>query len=298
MLAVIEVERLTKRFGSTLAVDDLSFRVEPGRLTGFLGPNGAGKTTTLRALLGLVRPTAGSTALFGRPYPELDSAMRRVGAVLEASSYHPGRSGRNHLRVLATAAEIPASRVDEVLELVELGAHARRRVRGYSLGMRQRLSIAAALLGDPAALVLDEPANGLDPQGTRWLRDLLRGLADEGRTILVSSHVLAEVEQLADEVVIIHRGRLVLHAPIGDVVARSTGGTRVRTPTPERLLDVLAAAGIAVSRSAPDALTAEERPERVGELAAEHGIVLHELGEDAATLEEGFLALIAGEEGS
>ena len=295
---MIEVERLTKRFRSTLAVDDLSFRVEPGRLTGFLGPNGAGKTTTLRALLGLIRPTAGSTAVFGRRYRDLDSPVRSVGAVLEASSYHPGRSGRNHLRLLAAAAQIPVSRVDEVLDLVELRPAAARRARGYSLGMRQRLSIAAALLGDPEALVLDEPANGLDPQGIRWLRDLLRSLAGEGRTILVSSHVLAEVEQLADEVVIIHRGRLVAHEPVAAVVARSAGGTRVRTPTPERLREVLAAAGIAVSPAGPDALATDARPERVGELAAAHGIVLHELGADAATLEEGFLALIAGEEGS
>jgi ABC-2 type transport system ATP-binding protein len=295
---VIAVEHLTKRFGSTLAVDDLSFRVEPARLTGFLGPNGAGKTTTLRALLGLIRPTAGSTAVFGRPYRELDSPVESVGAVLEASSYHPGRSGRNHLRQLAVAARLPSSRVDEVLELVELGQAGRRRVRGYSLGMRQRLSIAAALLGDPRALVLDEPANGLDPQGMRWLRDLLRSLAGEGRTILVSSHVLAEVEQFAEEVVIIHRGRLVAHEPVAAVVARSAGGTRVRTPTPERLREVLTSAGIGVSAAAADMLATEAPPERVGELAAEHGIVLHELGPDAATLEEGFLALIAGEERS
>ena len=209
---MIEVERLTKRYGSTVAVNDLSFSVAPGTLTGFLGPNGAGKSTTLRAILGLVRPNAGRTAVLGRPYRELDAPLERVGAVLETFDAHPGRSGRNHLRVLAAAARLPTSRVDEVLALVELTGAARRRAKGYSLGMRQRLGLAAALLGDPEVLVLDEPANGLDPQGIRWLRDLLRSLAREGRTVLISSHVLAEIAQTVDEVVIIHRGRLVRHA--------------------------------------------------------------------------------------
>ena len=203
---MIEVDHLTKRFRNTLAVDDLSFNVREGSITGFLGPNGAGKTTTLRVVLGLVRPTSGSARILGHPYRALETPTSEVGAVLEASSFHPGRSGRNHLRVVGAASGLPRSRVDEVLEIVGLSGDAGRRVGGYSLGMRQRLSLAAALLGDPRVFVLDEPANGLDPQGIRWLRELLQSLAREGRTILISSHVLAEVEQIVDEVVIIHRG--------------------------------------------------------------------------------------------
>ncbi|HEY6584151.1 MAG TPA: ATP-binding cassette domain-containing protein, partial [Gaiellaceae bacterium] len=195
---MIEVERLTKRYGKTVAVDDLTFRVESGRITGFLGPNGAGKTTTLKAALALIRPTSGETKVLGRHYRDLEDPVRKVGAVLETSRYHPGRSGRNHLRVVAAQAGIPRGRVEEVLELVALKDAARRRVGGYSLGMRQRLGLAAALLGDPEVLILDEPANGLDPAGIRWLRDLLRQLAGRGRTILISSHVLAEVEQIVD----------------------------------------------------------------------------------------------------
>ena len=202
----LEARGLTKRFGSTTAVDDLTFAVEPGRITGFLGPNGAGKTTTLRMLLGLVHPSAGQALVDGAPYRKLVEPARTVGAVLEASSYHPTRSGRNHLRVLATAAGIPQVRVDAVLEQVELSAAARRRVETYSLGMRQRLSVAAALLGEPRQLVLDEPANGLDPEGIAWLRTFLKGFAATGRTVLISSHLLAEVEQTIDQVVIISRG--------------------------------------------------------------------------------------------
>ncbi len=293
---MIEVERLTKRFGSTLAVDDLSFSVEPGTITGFLGPNGAGKSTTLRAILGLVRPNAGRTAVLGRPYRELDKPLERVGAVLETFDAHPGRSGRNHLRVLAAASGLPASRVDEVLGFVELTDAARRRAKGYSLGMRQRLGLAAALLGDPEVLVLDEPANGLDPQGIRWLRDLLRSLAREGRTVLISSHVLAEIAQTVDEVVIIHRGRLVRHATMAEVEAIAAGEARVRSPDPERLASLLAEAGLD-SRSLGDGtLAVAAAPEQVGELAAEHGIVLHELTVERATLEEVFLELTGSDE--
>ena len=216
---MIEVENLSKRFGKTQAVAGLSFRVEPGTITGFLGPNGAGKSTTLRSVLGLVHPDSGGAVVLGVPYRQLDRPLHQVGAVLEASEVHPGRTGRNHLRVLATAAGLPRSRVDEVLSLVELTAGGKRRVKGYSLGMRQRLGLAAAMLGDPEVLVLDEPANGLDPAGIRWLRDLLRALAAEGRTILVSSHVLAEVAQTVDRVVIIHRGRLIQQASIAEVLA-------------------------------------------------------------------------------
>ena len=292
---MIEVEALTKRYGRTVAVDDLSFRVEPARVTGFLGPNGAGKTTTLRTVLGLVSPTSGGATVLGRPYRELDEPTRRVGAVLEASSFHPGRSGRNHLRVLAAAVRIAPQRVDEVLDLVELSADGKRRVGGYSLGMRQRLSLAAALLGDPDVLVLDEPANGLDPAGMRWLRDLLRSLADRGRGILVSSHVLAEVEQIADDIVIIHRGRFVAQATPAELAARVTAATRVRSPDARRLRELLTAHGSTVREAGDGALSVDASPERVGELAAAHAIVLHELSGERATLEEAFLELTGGE---
>jgi len=207
--AVVRVQGLTKRYDDVLAVDDITFSLEPGTVTGFLGPNGAGKTTTLRMLLGLAEPTSGEALVFGRRYRELDQPARRVGAVLESNDFDPGRSGRDHLRALALAAGIPSSRVDEVLELVELAANADRRVRTYSLGMRQRLGLAAALLGDPELLVLDEPANGLDPVGVHWLRSFLRRFAEGGRTVLVSSHLLAEVAQAVDQVMIIEGGRLV-----------------------------------------------------------------------------------------
>src|SRR3954454_2710889 len=241
---MIEVEHLTKRFRSATAVDDLSFSVPRGRITGFLGPNGAGKTTTLRVLLGLVLPTSGRATVAGRRYRELEAPLRTVGAVLEASNYHPGRSGRSHLRVLAAAAGIPASRVGEVLAEVELAAAAKRRVGTYSLGMRQRLSVAAALLGEPELLVLDEPANGLDPEGIRWLRTFLRSYVGDGGTVFVSIHVLAEVSQLADDAVIIHRGKLVAHEPVADLAARAAGATRLPSPQAERLLGRLREAGI------------------------------------------------------
>ena len=295
---MIEVAGLTKRFGSTLAVDDLSFSAAPGTVTGFLGPNGAGKSTTLRAILGLVRPTAGSTAVLGQPYRELERPSQQVGAVLETFDAHPGRSGRNHLRVLARAARLPAARVDEVLALVELTDAARRRAKGYSLGMRQRLNLAAALLGDPEVLVLDEPANGLDPQGIRWLRDLLRSFAREGRTVLISSHVLAEMAQTVDEVVIIHRGRLVRHATMAEVEAMAAGAARVRSPDAERLASLLADAGVDARVLADGLLAVSTTPERVGEIAAGHGVVLHELTAERATLEEVFLELTGGAEES
>jgi ABC-2 type transport system ATP-binding protein len=291
---VIEVESLSKRFGKTQAVAGLSFRVEPGTITGFLGPNGAGKSTTLRSILGLVHPDTGRTEVLGVPYRQLDRPLHRVGAVLEASEVHPGRTGRNHLRVLATAAGLPRSRVEETLALVELSEGAKRRVKGYSLGMRQRLGLAAALLGDPEVLVLDEPANGLDPAGIRWLRDLLRSLAAEGRTVLVSSHVLAEVAQTVDRVVIIHRGRLIKQASIAEVLASAQGATRVRTPDGARLRELLAGQRVPVSE-AEDALLVEAPPERIGELAAANGVVLHELTVERATLEEVFLELTGGE---
>ena len=291
---MIEVEGLSKRFGKTQAVAGLSFRVEPGTITGFLGPNGAGKSTTLRSILGLVHPDAGSASVLGLPYRQLDRPLHRVGAVLEASEVHPGRSGRNHLRVQAAAAGLPLSRVDEVLALVELSAAAKKRVKGYSLGMRQRLGLATALLGDPEVLVLDEPANGLDPAGIRWLRDLLRSLAAEGRTVLVSSHVLSEVAQTADRVVIIHRGTLIQQATVAEVLAGAQRATRVRTPD-ARLHELLAAQGADVTSLGDGALAVDLAPEKVGELAAANGIVLHELTVESATLEEVFLELTGGE---
>jgi ABC-2 type transport system ATP-binding protein len=292
---LIEVEGLSKRFGKTQAVAGLGFRVDPGTITGFLGPNGAGKSTTLRSILGLVHPDAGSTTVLGVPYRQLDRPLHRVGAVLEASDVHPGRTGRNHLRVQAAAAGLPASRVQEVLALVELSAAAKKRVKGYSLGMRQRLGLATALLGDPEVLVLDEPANGLDPAGIRWLRDFLRSLATEGRTILISSHVLSEVAQTADRVVIIHRGKLIRQGSIAEVLAGAQGATRVRSPDAKRLREVLAAQGASVTEVGDGVLAADLPPERVGEAAAANGIVLHELTVESATLEEVFLELTGGE---
>jgi ABC-2 type transport system ATP-binding protein len=292
----LEVRGLTKRFGQTTAVEDLTFAIPPGRITGFLGPNGAGKTTTLRILLGLVRQSAGEALVNGAPYRRLEEPARSVGAVLEASSYHPTRSGRNHLRVLATASGLPEARVDEVLEEVELGAVARRPVESYSLGMRQRLSVAAALLGTPTLLVLDEPANGLDPEGIRWLRDFLRGFALRGGTVFISSHVLAEIAQLADEVVIIHRARLVAHEPLESLTARTAGGALVRSPQADRLRDELARHGIEATRSGVDGLLAQAPAERIGEIAAATGVVLHELRGESASLEEVFLELTAEEQ--
>jgi ABC-2 type transport system ATP-binding protein len=294
---VIEVTSLTKRYGKTVAVDDLSFGVERGRITGFLGPNGAGKTTTLRVLLGLVKPTTGVATIMGRPYPSLDEPAVQVGAVLEATGFHPTRSGRNHLRVLAAATGVADNRIDEVLALVKLEQWAHSKVKTYSLGMRQRLSLACALLGDPDVLVLDEPANGLDPEGIRWLRDLLRSLSAQGRTILISSHVLAEIAQTVDDVAIIQKGRLVAHATLEELTARSAEAVRVRTPTVERLRDLLTAAGLRASIAGADRLAVEGTPEQVGEIAAENGVVLHELRTDAS-LEQIFLELTGGEEAS
>jgi ABC-2 type transport system ATP-binding protein len=288
---VIEVDHLTKRYRRATAVDDLSFSIPRGRITGFLGPNGAGKTTTLRVLLGLVLPTSGRATVAGRRYRELDAPLRTVGAVLEASNYHPARSGRNQLRILATAAGISRSRVDEVLAEVELTDAATRRVGSYSLGMRQRLSVAAALLGEPELLVLDEPANGLDPEGIRWLRNFLRSYAADGGTVFVSSHVLAEISQLADEVLIIHRGKLVAQQPVAELIARAAGATRVRSPRADDLLARLRDAGIEAEVAGDGLLAVQAPPETVGDLAAEAGIPVHELVVDSGSLEEAFLEL-------
>jgi ABC-2 type transport system ATP-binding protein len=291
-MAVITIEGLTKRFGPVTAVEDLNFEVDRGTVVGFLGPNGAGKTTTLRTLLGLVSPTAGSARIDGRPYRELTDPVRHVGALLEASSFHPGRSARNHLRVVATAAGLPLDRGDQVLDQVGLADAARRRVGGFSLGMRQRLGLATALLGDPQVLILDEPANGLDPEGVHWLRGLLRQLADQGRTVLVSSHVLAEVAQTVDQVVIIARGRLVTQSTLAALTARTDQLVRVRTPQAETLRSLLAAQGIHANPDGADQLLAVgTTPETVGRAAAGAGIVIYEMGAERSNLEDVFLQL-------
>jgi ABC-2 type transport system ATP-binding protein len=294
---MLEVDSLTKRFGSTLAVDGLSFRAEPSRVLGFLGPNGAGKTTTLRTLLGLTIPTSGSATIEGRSYRELRDPVSVIGAVLEGPQFHPGRTGRNHLRVLATAAGLPTSRADEVLRLVELDGAGGRRVKGYSLGMRQRLSLAGALLGDPRGLVLDEPANGLDPQGIRWLRDFLRARAGEGRTVLISSHVLAEVSQTVDEVVVVSRGRRVAQGTVEELTAGAGGAVWVRSPARDRLRDALRAKGLEPEEGQGDWLSVPGATlEAVGDTAAEHGIPVYELYRQSQTLEDVFLQLTQGTE--
>jgi ABC-2 type transport system ATP-binding protein len=298
-MAEITVERLTKRYGETLAVDDLSFTVQAGRVTGFLGPNGAGKSTTLRALLGLVRPTSGRALVMGKPFHELKDPVRSVGAALDAHDVHPGRSGRGHLRTIAAAAGLPTQRVDEVLDMVELTPARDRRVKGYSMGMRQRLALAAALLGDPRILMLDEPANGLDPQGMRWLRDILVRLAGEGRAVLISSHVLSEVEQTVDSVVVIGAGRLVMQGPLADLVKGDRRPALVRSPRAAELRDLLEAAGASVSTDGRENSMHVHRAslEEIGTLAAEHGIVLFELTHEVTTLEDRFLEL-TGEGGN
>jgi ABC-2 type transport system ATP-binding protein len=290
--AVVHAESLTKRFGEVSAVTDLSFVLEAGTITGFLGPNGAGKTTTLRMVLGLAAPTSGRALVFDRAYHELERPSLRIGAVLEATDFHPGRSGRDHLRMLGRAVDVPDSRADEVLGLVELGQAAHRRVKGYSLGMRQRLGLAAALLGDPELLILDEPANGLDPEGVRWLRDFLHRLASEGRTVLVSSHVLAEVAQTVDQVLIISRGRLVVESSLAELTARAGGAVRVRSAAPERLATALSDNELQVTTGTDGALLVQgASSERVGEIAFAAGVPVHELLTDGGSLEEIFLEL-------
>ena len=291
MAHAIEVHGLTKRFGAVLAVDQLSFTADAGRVVGFLGPNGAGKTTTLRMLLGLVNPTQGTATVNGSRYVELGDPVHTVGAVLDGGMLHPGRTGRNHLRALAKAVGIGDARVEELLELVALKDAGNRRAGGYSLGMRQRLGLAAALLGDPKVLVLDEPANGLDPQGIRWLRDFLRGLASEGRAILVSSHVLAEVAQTADDVVVIARGRSVAQAPLAEIMAMGGGGMRVRGPDVARLAELLEGQGARITGDRTEILVHERSGEDIGRLLAEHQLVISELSPAGASLEEIFFEL-------
>jgi len=291
MGTTVRFDALTKRFGAVTAVDGLSATVRPGVVTGFLGPNGAGKTTTLRMLLGLVTPTSGTATFDGRPYSALAEPVREVGTLLEATGFHPGRNARDHLRVLTVAAGLPTDTPDRVLDLVGLAADVRRKVGGYSLGMRQRLGLAAALLGDPPVLVLDEPANGLDPQGIRWLRTFLRQLADEGRTVLISSHVLSEVEQTADDVLVLHRGRRVRTGTMKQLRAEAGGGTSVRSPQADRLAELLTAAGIEVRRIGDDEIVVQATASVVGELASANAVTLHRLVESQGGLEEVFLQL-------
>jgi ABC-2 type transport system ATP-binding protein len=292
----IDVVGLTKVFGAVRAVDDISFTVHPGRVTGFLGPNGAGKTTTLRCLLGLVAPTAGTATIGGRPYRDLRDPLGTVGASLEAASFHPGRTARDHLKVMAYGARVSRDRVDEVLHIVSLQDSADRRVGGYSLGMRQRLALAAALLGDPDVLILDEPANGLDPAGIAWLRGFLTRLAGEGRTVLISSHVLSEVQQTVEDVLIIAGGRLVRHGRLHDLDDPATRGVLVRAPELVQLRKALQTEGIREDGSHDGLLRlGNTTPAEVGAAAFRHNVELHELYAESSDLERTFLQLTAEE---
>jgi ABC-2 type transport system ATP-binding protein len=292
----ITVRGLTKRYGRVQAVRGLGFEVPWGTVAGFLGPNGAGKTTTMRILMGLVRPTAGATRIAGQPFDRLAAPATVVGALLDASSVHPGRTGRSHLRILAAHIGIDGDhRVDQLLDLVELGDAADGRVRGYSMGMRQRLGLAAALLGQPRVLILDEPANGLDPAGINWLRGFLREFASRGGAAFVSSHLLAEMAQLADDVVVIDRGRLVIEGPVSELTARWARRVHARTPAQERLREALARRGIDSDSAGDGAVVVlEATPEVVGAIAAEEGVVLYGLDAERESLEDVFLALTGG----
>ncbi|MGW7367262.1 ABC transporter ATP-binding protein [Streptomyces sp. NPDC054841] len=293
---MIEVNELTKRYGGgTTAVRNLTFTVRPGDVTGFLGPNGAGKSTTLRMILGLNDPTSGSVTIDGRPYRDRPRGLRHVGALLDAHDVHGGRSAVAHLRALARSNRIPRSRVDEVLEDVGLAGAARRRIGGFSLGMKQRLGIATALLGDPPVLLFDEPLNGLDPEGVKWVRGLFRRLAAEGRTVFVSSHLMSEMEHTADRLVVIGRGELIAAESLTEFAARGTGtGVTVRTPDAAELTDLLTAQGAAVRRDGGELLTVTglDAP-RIGELALHHRVPLHQLTTRTASLEEAFMELTA-----
>jgi ABC-2 type transport system ATP-binding protein len=294
---VIEAIGLTKRYGDKIAVDNVSFTVRPGRVTGFLGPNGAGKSTTFRCILGLDRPTAGGVTVNGRRYRDIPAPLHEVGGLLEARSVHPGRSARNHLRMLAATHGISRRRVDEVLGLVGIEGVADRRVGSFSLGMGQRLGVATALLGDPEVLLLDEPVNGLDPEGIRWIRQLLRDLAAHGRTIFVSSHLMSEMAQTAEHVIVIGRGRIIADASIEQIVAAASGArTLVRSPQRDALAAVIADAGLTATPVDDDGLDVHgAAPAVIGDLAFAHRIALHELTAQEATLEEAYMRLTAGD---
>ncbi len=291
---LIQVRALTKRFGSFTAVDALDFDVEPGRVTGFLGPNGSGKTTTLRMLLGLVRPTSGTGTIDGRRYADIPNPLTVVGSALEATNFHPGRTGRDHLRVQAAVAGVSDRRVDELLELVGIPGAARKRAGGYSMGMRQRLGLAAALLGDPRVIILDEPANGLDPEGIRWLRGFLRHLADEGRTLLISSHMLSEVEQTVDDVVIIANGKAVAQGTVAELRGEPTAF--VRTSDPERLVAALEGRGIVVRPKDGGLRVTVDDLAVVGDIAHASDVSVHELRSEQTHLEELFFNLTESDE--
>jgi ABC-2 type transport system ATP-binding protein len=292
---MIELAGLTKRYGDKVAVNDLSFAVRPGIVTGFLGPNGAGKSTTMRMILGLDHPTAGDVRIDGKHYDQLKDPLTYIGALLDAKAVHGGRSAHHHLLALAQSNGIPAGRVNEVLDTVGLTAVARKKAKGFSLGMGQRLGIAGALLGDPRILMFDEPVNGLDPEGIHWIRNLMKALAAEGRTVFVSSHLMSEMALTADHLVVIGQGRLLADTSMaGFIRENSRSYVRIRTPQRERLLDVLHQAGITVTQTDRGALETEGgKAEQIGELAARHGVVLHELSPQQASLEEAFMRLTA-----
>ncbi|MBZ6255242.1 ABC transporter ATP-binding protein [Streptomyces olivaceus] len=292
---MIELEGLTKRYGEKVAVNNLSFTVRPGIITGFLGPNGAGKSTTMRMVLGLDRPTSGDVRIDGKHYDQLKDPLTYIGALLEAKAWHGGRSAYNHLLCLAQSNGIPASRVREVLDTVGLTAVARKKTKGFSLGMGQRLGIAGALLGDPRMLMFDEPVNGLDPEGIHWIRNLMKTLAAQGRTVFVSSHLMSEMALTADHLVVIGQGRLLADTSMAEFIAENSRSyVRIRTPQREQLLDALQGAGIKVAEPGAEALEVDgDVSQAVGELAARHQIVLHELSPQRASLEEAFMQLTA-----
>ncbi|MFC9634855.1 ABC transporter ATP-binding protein [Streptomyces mirabilis] len=292
---MIELEGLTKRYGEKVAVNHLTFTVRPGIVTGFLGPNGAGKSTTMRMMLGLDRPTAGDVRIDGKHYDHLKEPLKYIGALLDAKAMHGGRSAFNHLLCLAQSNGIPKARVDEVLDTVGLTSVARKKAKGFSLGMGQRLGIAGALLGDPRILMFDEPVNGLDPEGIHWIRNLMKSLAGQGRTVFVSSHLMSEMALTADHLVVIGQGRLLADTSMADFIAQNSRSyVRIRSPQRERLLDVLHGAGITVVESGSGTLEVDgAKSEQIGELAAQHQIVLHELSPQQASLEEAFMRLTA-----
>ncbi|MCX4856901.1 ABC transporter ATP-binding protein [Streptomyces canus] len=292
---MIELAGLTKRYGEKVAVNNLTFTVRPGIVTGFLGPNGAGKSTTMRMVLGLDRPTAGDVRIDGKHYDQLKDPLTYIGALLDAKAMHGGRSAFNHLLCLAQSNGIPRKRVHEVLDTVGLTAVARKKAKGFSLGMGQRLGIAGALLGDPRILMFDEPVNGLDPEGIHWIRNLMKSLAAQGRTVFVSSHLMSEMALTADHLVVIGQGRLLADTSMADFIAQNSRSyVRIRTPQRERLLDVLHAAGVTVVETGNGTLEVDgSKSEYIGELAAQHQIVLHELSPQQASLEEAFMQLTA-----
>lgn len=291
---MIEAQQLSKHYGQKTAVDGISFRVRPGAVTGFLGPNGAGKSTTMRMMVGLDRPSAGSVTVAGRPYAEHENPMLVVGALLDAKGVHPGRSARSHLRALAATHRLPESRVDAVLEMTGLAAVADKRVGGFSLGMGQRLGVAAAMLGDPEVLILDEPVNGLDPDGVMWVRDLVRRLAGEGRTVLLSSHLMSEMAQTADHIIVLGRGRVLADAPVAEFVAGGAANTvRVASPDAARLATLLVGPDVTIARGerADTLILSGIAAPAVGHIAAGAGVTLHELSTAGGSLEDAYLAL-------